>query len=187
MTALHVYRKMFACKLLLLACTAAAAVAAAGEDSRIAVTVEVKNSSQVAAAKAKASSTTARPPTTVRPPTAAASTAAADNGVHCEDGLINVTWQALMLAVVVGLIRLTIWTCLLAGRIGSILCAGGKCLDLVKVFLPQDMFAWEIRRMAAEAKSRELARADKVKEDFTYGRLRRRDGDGDAETVDTML
>jgi len=177
---------MFACKLLLLACAAAAATVAdaAGEGNRLAVSVEIRNSSQIAAASAS-STTTARTPTATSAPTVAD----AGDG-SCGTALINVTGlleYAIMLAIVVGLVQLTIWTCMLAGRIGSILGAGGKCRDLVKVFLSQDMFAWEVRRMAVEAKSRKLAREAKVKEDFTYGQLRRRDGDGDADTVDTML
>ena len=60
--------------------------------------------------------------------------------------------------------------------------------DCAKSILPHDLFTWEVRSIAAKAKSRKRARDDaKVKEDFTYGQLRRREGDGDTETVDTIL
>ena len=168
---------MFACKALLLACAAAAVAAAGtGEGNSLAVSVEIRNSSQIAAAKA--SSTTARPPTVASAPAA----------TPCPViKYFDVTPAVVVLAGMVYFFQIVIWLCRLSSRVGIILGVGGKCGDLPAVLLPYDMFTWEVRRIETKAKSWQLARADKVKEDFTYGRLRRRDGDGDADTVDTIL
>jgi hypothetical protein len=169
---------MFACKALLMTFAAAAAVAAAGtgEGNSLAVSVEVRNSSQIAAAKD--SSTTARPPTATSAPAA----------TPCPViKYFDMTPAVVVLAGLVYFFQIVIWLCRLSSRVGIILGVGGKCGDLPAVFFPYDMFTWEVRRIETKVKSWQLARADKVKEDFTYGRLRRRDGDGDADTVDTIL
>jgi hypothetical protein len=175
---------MFACKVLLLLLACAAAVADdTVEGNTLAVSVEIRNSSQIAAAKA--SSTTVRPrTTTTTTSTASAPTAAA----RAKCTYVDVTEHIVLLTGMVCFFQLVIWLCTLSSRVGTILGAGGKCGDLCAVVLPHDLFTWEVRSIAAKAKSRKRARDDdKVKEDFTYGQLRRREGDGDTETVDTIL